>query len=331
MKNKKQNIEQFLQDKPELGFIIGVLSKQSVIANEVWQRQSPRQSQSVNNFNQEEFIRLIKHHRLDSIFYKAVQEQNISLPTELKEKLEQINKRNKMRMMKLTAELIRIHKLFAENGIEYISLKGPALSQQIYGDYTIRSSRDLDILVRVEDFVKASDLLKSINYKNNKKFNAINRFNYKEYKFKNTDNNILVELHHRLFNNKYLLEINEDVFTKKDFVNINGIDIPVLPKKYNFKYIIIHAAAHNWKRMHWSLDVLQFKELCKDIEFNFGDKFKLLNKSLNYDLLDYTINSSEKDLQLFSKMFLLINLKKNNKYRLQEILQRLFVPYRFFD
>ena len=34
-------------------------------------------------------------------------------------------------MLKLTAELIRIHKLFTENNIDYISLKGPALSQQI--------------------------------------------------------------------------------------------------------------------------------------------------------------------------------------------------------
>jgi len=31
------------------------------------------------------------------------------------------------------------------------------------------------------------------------------------------------------------------------------------------------------------------------------------------------------------KTIYLLKLKKNNKYKLQEVLQRLFVPYRFLD
>ena len=129
MKKTGQNIEQLLKGKPELAFIINVLSRknQSLTGSE--------------DLNQHEFIRLVKHHRLDSILYREIELQKIDLPISLKTKLEQINKRNKMRMMKLTAELIRIHQLFTENNIDYISLKGPALSQQIYGDYTIKNSK----------------------------------------------------------------------------------------------------------------------------------------------------------------------------------------------
>ena len=84
MKDKNKNIEELLADKPELLFIIQILSEQSVIANKA--------KQSFSNLNNIEFIRLIKHHRLDSIFYKAAKEQNIILPQELNTKLSQLTK-----------------------------------------------------------------------------------------------------------------------------------------------------------------------------------------------------------------------------------------------
>lgn len=304
MKSNEKNINDVLKNKPELLFIIQTLSDKSNTDINL-----------ITKFNSEEFIRLIKHHRLDSIFYKAIKEQNVKLPNDLEVKLSDINKRNKMRMMKLTVELIRIHKFFTENNIDYISLKGPALSQQIYGDYTIRNSRDLDILVKEEDFIKASNLLKLLNYKNNKKFNSINKFNYKEFKFINSETKILVELHHRLFNNKYLLPIENQDFSSSQFVKINNINIPILPNKLNFEYIDTHAAAHNWMRMVWSLDILSFKKTDKN----------------NYSLEDFVIISSEKQLKLFSRMLHLLKLNNSFKYKVQEILQRLFIPYRFFD
>ena len=318
MKIKDQNIEELLKDKPELLFIIQVLSKNLTT-----------DYSNLHKLDFSEFIRLIKHHRLDSIFYKAAKEQNISLPTELDAKLSQINKRNKMRMMKLTAELIRIHKLFTENNIDYISLKGPALSQQIYGDYTIRNSRDLDILVREGDFVKSSNMLKSIDYRNNKRFNAINKFNYKEFKFINNDTKILVELHHRLFNNKYLLPINNVIFKNPEFIQINGVDIPILNNKYNFEYIAIHAAAHNWSRMVWPIDILALKNKNGNLEID--KQLVLLKNTIYYNLEDYILSSDEKQLKLFGKMFHLLKMKNNSNYKLQELLQRLFIPYRYFD
>jgi len=299
VKNKKQNIEQFLQDKPELGFIIGVLSKQSVIANEVWQRQSPRQSQSVNNFNQEEFIRLIKHHRLDSIFYKAVQEQDISLPTELKEKLEQINKRNKMRMMKLTAELIRIHKLFAENGIEYISLKGPALSQQIYGDYTIRSSRDLDILVMVEDLDKLNLLLQKIDYFTNVKDFKKHQKAHHDIAFVNKEKKIQLEIHTRLFSFDKLFEYsNNELFKTKETVILNNYNICVLNNNINSKFLYTHAKKHSWELFYWITDL--FKLDC--------NKNELINKFL----LNQQSNKRKNHL---SFLFYTLSLNKSTKHK----------------
>jgi len=169
LKNTKHNIDNLLSNKPELGMIVRALTGNFPTNNAA--SANPDDSTSCiskreiystlkyDKLNQQEFVRLIKHHRLDSIFYKLVLEQKIELSIELKGKLEQINTLNKIRMMKLTAELIRIHKLFTENNIDYVSLKGPALSQQVFGDYTIRNSRDLDLLVREDDLEIVTKLL----------------------------------------------------------------------------------------------------------------------------------------------------------------------------
>ena len=60
----------------------------------------------------------------------------------------------------MTSELIKVMKLFEENGVEYISFKGPVLSQLAYGDITLRQYVDLDILIKKEDLRKADNLLK---------------------------------------------------------------------------------------------------------------------------------------------------------------------------
>ena len=327
MKKETLNIELFFKDKPELKFIIDVLSKQSVITNEV--------RKSIDKLNQKEFVRLIKHHRLDSIFYKAIQEQNIILPIEFKTKLDVINKRNKMRMMKLTAELIRIHQLFTENGIEYISLKGPALSQQIYGDYTIRCSRDLDILVKVKDLNKVNLLLNKINYKTNTKNTTLCRYADKDIIYFNNKANVILEIHHRFFINKYLFPLKTVFIDNYKTLKINNQEIHILSDHINFLYLTSHSATHNWARMTWTIDTLNLKrELnsntflkIKEISIKTGVD-KLFNQALNMSYEKFLKISNEKQYVLIKKFFFRLSLNKKIKYKLQEVIYRLLTPYR---
>ena len=62
--------------------------------------------------------------------------------------------------MLMTSELIKVMKLFKENDIESIAFKGPTLSQNAYGNISLRQYCDLDILLKKDDVYKVYDLLK---------------------------------------------------------------------------------------------------------------------------------------------------------------------------
>lgn len=59
----------------------------------------------------------------------------------------------------LLAEMIRLQEMFREKGLEVIFAKGLLLGRILYGDFTSRTVSDLDILVRMEDFMRLRTLL----------------------------------------------------------------------------------------------------------------------------------------------------------------------------
>ena len=287
MKETKQNIEQLLKDRPELFLIIQILNG----SNQNLSDSIPLPPLKKGELDLDEFIRLVKHHRLDSILYREIVLQNIDLPSELKQKLEQINKRNKMRMLKLTSELIRIHQLFTENNIDYISLKGPALSQQIYGDYTIRNSRDLDILIRIEDLDKANFLLNKIEY-------TTDVINFKKYQkafhaieYINKERKIKLEIHTRFFSFNKLYEYHEnEIFENKETIIINNDSINILNKKRNSDFLYMHAKKHSWELFYWIADLIKLEYDKEELINDFLINQQKNKRDSHFSFLIYTLS-----------------------------------------
>lgn len=69
-----------------------------------------------------------------------------------------------VRSLQNVAELTRIVRAFGEEGVPVLSLKGPALAQQLYGNTALRSSADLDLLIAEQDVPTADRLLRSLEY-----------------------------------------------------------------------------------------------------------------------------------------------------------------------
>jgi hypothetical protein len=65
----------------------------------------------------------------------------------------------------VAGELFRIADAFRGAALPLAALKGPALAETAYGDFALREFADLDFLVRVADFPKASELLNQLGYK----------------------------------------------------------------------------------------------------------------------------------------------------------------------
>jgi hypothetical protein len=71
---------------------------------------------------------------------------------------------NAIRNLCLTNELFKLLELFESHNIPALSFKGAATASMVYGDISLRSFCDIDVLVHQQDYLRAKDLLLSQGY-----------------------------------------------------------------------------------------------------------------------------------------------------------------------
>ncbi len=171
----------------------------------------------------------------------------------------------------MSAELIRIMKLFKENGIDALAFKGPALAQMAYGDITLRQFGDLDILIKEKDRSKAVDLLTREHYTH-----EIDLMEIKESFFKCVSVvglykgaiGVLIEIHWELLSGNYAIDWKEEsIWGKPDSILINNKKIPVLPVEQQLLYLCAHGAKHLFERLEWVCDIDRSVRANPDIDW----------------------------------------------------------------
>jgi hypothetical protein len=157
----------------------------------------------------------------------------------------------------MTAELFRLLDLFAAQDIPALVVKGPVLAMQAYGDPTIRSYGDLDLLVHQADIRRATELLQATGYQAAVPLSAIYAGKIPgQYLFSKSDADLLVELHNdftlRYFPRRLTLE---KLFARLTLVRVDGHEAPALAVEDHLVYICVHGATHFWGRLSWIADV----------------------------------------------------------------------------
>lgn len=81
------------------------------------------------------------------------------IPSEITQALLERQREHNFLSLRLTAELFRLLELFNRNEISVLVIKGPVLAAQAYGDPSLRSYGDLDLLVRQPDIRRVTELM----------------------------------------------------------------------------------------------------------------------------------------------------------------------------
>ena len=80
------------------------------------------------------------------------------------EVIKQQYKKNTFQMLHLSSVMNQVCILLNENNINLLILKGPVLGVNLYGDVSLRTSSDLDILIPIKDLEKVENLLLKLGY-----------------------------------------------------------------------------------------------------------------------------------------------------------------------
>lgn len=249
-------------------------------------------------------IKLANQHGILPIVYKAlkkISENNAIFGTHydtiletLKSTYTQIVQKN----MLMSAELIRIMKVFEENDIKALAFKGPTLSKIAYDDITIRQFSDLDILIPTKDLHHAASLLTQNNYTIHGSIDFLNDPIWikgtKDMTLFHERKNVVIEMHWKLFHStftNYTEKVN--IWDKTEKIKINNINIPTLNTNMLLTYLCIHGSRHLWERIEWITDidrVINHREIEWNEVLKLADNFQsktmlLLGLSLSHILL----------------------------------------------
>lgn len=167
-------------------------------------------------------------------------------------------RRDALLAMTQTAELVRIGAAFSAAGVDWITIKGPALAQLAYGNVGSKVSHDIDLLIdpaaRVAAFAALRDLgYISIDGQDQVPPGALDHV-LKDSGWRHPERKVAVELHTRLFINRALvpaLGLN----SPREMVAF-GPDraLPTLARPEALVYLAVHGASTNWHRIKWIAD-----------------------------------------------------------------------------
>lgn len=165
---------------------------------------------------------------------------------------------------------------FETAGIRAISMKGPILAMELYGNPALRYSKDLDVFVSEEDYDRASEQLEALGFQESS--SVLTKTALRRQIFEESDeerhlsyvkDDIQIELHWRysIHINKNFDELWENRCTKV----IMGQKINCFGRDDNLVYLICHAAGHGFCRLRWLFDIY---ELQKASDFSWENVYK---------------------------------------------------------
>jgi hypothetical protein len=156
---------------------------------------------------------------------------------------------------------------FIQEEISILHLKGPVLSQRIYGDPTYRYYRDFDIMVSPEEVGNAFSILIERGFNPNyfdwpeskRKQKAIIKY-INQTSFYHPEHGITLELHWKLFHREYLERKEEEKLIQENttLVLISGREFKTLSPELDLVFLVIHGGLHAWARLKWLLDIHEF-------------------------------------------------------------------------
>ncbi len=228
------------------------------------------------------FTQLLIHHRLYPLIYPKLKDYDQSFfPAHILQLISNKYMMNTIEMLKFSGEMIELDSLFTKNEIMSIFLKGPALALEIYGDISLRTSGDLDILVSIDQLESVNVLLCKVGYKKDEYFSTTLddwKWRHHHLTYYHSEKGIKLEVHWRLNPGPSKEPSFSELWERRSSVNFSGNNIHLLGKEDLFLFLATHGARHGWSRLRWLVDI--HKLINTDMDW-----ISLTNKLKKYDYM----------------------------------------------
>lgn len=165
------------------------------------------------------------------------------------------------RSLRQVAGIARVTSAFAQADVRVLAIKGVALSAQLFGDTVSRTARDIDLLIDAKDFARAERVLAEEGYRRagdapTARQGAAWMRRIKDVEYVHPTSRVRLELHHRLTDNRFLLDWDfASLWSERAEVRLGDAVVATLSRPRLALYLCAHGASHAWERLHWLVDL----------------------------------------------------------------------------
>jgi hypothetical protein len=220
-----------------------------------------------------DFLIVVAHqHCVLPLLYRNLSRHRATIPDLAMERLQFAFNNNAKRNLFLTRELIHVIELLGANQIDCIPYKGPVLAALIYGDLSFRQFGDLDVIVRVEDVPRATELLVARGYRQSKVVTderlRTRAETAKDVTLYRDDIGVELEVHWAVTSEWHPVNVSASLLWKgltprsiagKSFLTPAFEDLLLIQ--------CIHGATHAWERLGWVCDVAEIVRSQPDLDW----------------------------------------------------------------
>ena len=180
-------------------------------------------------------------------------------PAGLRESLRRRSLALAQQTVRLEHELAGIATRWADAGIEFLVLKGPALARQAYAKPELRSYDDIDLWVDSIDLPVAIRVLKQAGYRRTQELKdstaACAQRAGIEVSFRHPESGRLIEVSHGWRSLAPCELAARAMKTSSVSLRIAGVAMRVLSPIHSLLFVCAHGAHHRWDRLGWVADV----------------------------------------------------------------------------
>lgn len=161
----------------------------------------------------------------------------------------------------MMALLRSVKTLFDDAGIPFLVIKGLVLSSQYHGRMGLRVNHDIDVVVDPANMLRANQLLRDAGWTRIEPDAALEGQELadwiertKDWVYLDPSGRVILELHHRLFDNPLLCE--PGIMARAQSVRLfDQLEVRTLGPADQPGYLALHGALHAWSRLKWLVDM----------------------------------------------------------------------------
>ena len=185
-----------------------------------------------------------------------------AIPLKVLELVTDLERQSRAHTLARTLVTVDLAAKFDAHGIDSLVLKGPAVGVAAYGDPSLRSFDDIDLLVRRQDLERARDLLTTIGYARQYEPSHESFLIDQHHALEFSNSRTRVELHSALLERYLRLTIPENDLWNGDLrIQCAGGTLRVLAQHHLFLFLCAHGAKHEWERPRWIRDIAQLLQM----------------------------------------------------------------------